>query len=100
MTSGGLVVALEGAAKRVLSRRKLYRNQFYEMFRSSGSAEKVTNLSHRSHQIGTFGEFSWRMKKFVSFRIVATAAVFGCRAKERHPQKRIASFNQIRIRLS
>src|SRR6266487_1187497 len=45
------------------------------MFRASGSAEKVTNLSHRSHQIGTFGGFSWRMKKFVSFRIVALAFI-------------------------
>ena len=75
MTSGGLVVAWEGAVKRVLSRRKLYGNQIYEMFRASGSAEKVTNLSHRSHQIGTFGGFSWRMKKFVSFRIVALAFI-------------------------
>jgi phosphodiesterase/alkaline phosphatase D-like protein len=45
------------------------------MFRASGSAEKVTNLSHRSHQIGAFGGFSWRMKKFVSFRIVALAFI-------------------------
>jgi len=75
MTSGGLVVAWEGAVKRVLSRRKLYGNQIYEMFRASGSVEKVTNLSHRSHQIGTFGGFSWRMKKFVSFRIVALAFI-------------------------
>ncbi len=52
MTSGGLVVAWEGAVKRVLSRRKPYGNQIYEMFRASGSVEKVTNLSHRSHQIG------------------------------------------------
>jgi len=44
MTSGGLVVAWEGAVKRVLSRRKLYGNQIYEMFRASGSAKKVTNL--------------------------------------------------------
>jgi hypothetical protein len=73
MTSGGLVVVWEGAVKRVLLRRKRYGNQIYELFRAPGSAEKVTNLSHRSHQIGTFGGFSWRMKNFVSFRIVALA---------------------------
>ena len=75
MTSGGLVVVWEDAVKRVLSRRKLYGNQIYEMFRASGSAERVTSLSHRSHQIGTFGGFSWRMRRFVSFRIVALAFI-------------------------
>jgi phosphodiesterase/alkaline phosphatase D-like protein len=39
------------------------------------SAEKVTNLSQRSHQIGTFAGFTWRMKNFVSFRIVALAFI-------------------------
>lgn len=35
--------------------------------------EKVTNLSQRSHQIGTFRRFIWRMKNFVSFRTTALA---------------------------
>ncbi len=47
----------------------------HESTLKSSSARKVTNLSQRSHQIGTFGRFSWRMKKFVSFRITALAFV-------------------------
>jgi hypothetical protein len=39
--------------------------------------EKVTNLSQRSHQIGTFCRFIWRMKKFVSFRATAFALIAG-----------------------
>jgi phosphodiesterase/alkaline phosphatase D-like protein len=41
----------------------------------NSAARKVTNLSQRSHQIGTFGGLTWRMKKFVSFRTIAFAFI-------------------------
>jgi phosphodiesterase/alkaline phosphatase D-like protein len=41
-------------------------------------SEKVTKLLQKSHHIGTYSRFTSRMKKFVSFRIIALAFISAC----------------------